>query len=49
MSGIDKWDQEERILPAIASRPAGPVLSSQIHLQQSSVYSSKKEYLYDNI
>ena len=29
MNGTEKWEQQEKILPNIASRPAGPTLTSQ--------------------
>lgn len=31
MNGTEKWEMQEKILPNIASRPAGPTLSSQFN------------------
>ena len=31
MTGVEKWEKEEKILPNLVSRPGGPTLPSHIH------------------
>jgi hypothetical protein len=31
MNGTEKWEQEEKVLPSLASRPAVPTLTSQFN------------------
>ena len=33
MTGVEKWEKEEKILPNLVSRPGGPTLPSHIHKQ----------------
>lgn len=49
MNGTEKWEMQEKILPNIASRPAGPTLSSQFNKSILSTAQSSAQSMHSGI